>query len=265
MRPAKSSGFRFYSRRRGRGRSRAGARPWGGSRAAAQCRSLRPAPGPAARLGDAGGRAAKTPGQSNGQEALGRRGRRLGESAPRHAHRGPFPSASVGAADRPGTGSDHTGLPARPPGRAGLPSGPRDLKTGGPRGRHVHSCSTEGPPPTAGSESGLTRHGSPTPVSLPQEAACCFVSEAAKSPPRAGVTVATARPGGQSACDPQLPKSVGNYRKVGKDLKNTLSRCSTCPQVSHLRAETPDTPFGALAGPSSVRGHQEAGSCGPCL
>lgn len=43
------------------------------------------------------------------------------------------------------------------------------------------------------------------------------------------VPVTTARPGGQSARDPQQPKSVGNYRKGGNDLKGTSSRCSTCP------------------------------------
>lgn len=48
---------------------------------------------------------------------------------------GPF----LGQETRPRTGSDRTGLPARPPGQAGLPSGSGDLETGGPRGHHVHS------------------------------------------------------------------------------------------------------------------------------
>lgn len=72
------------------------------------------------------------------------------------------------------------------------------------------------------------------------------------------VPVTTARPGGQSARDPQQPKSVGSYRKGGNDLKGTSSRCSTCPWF-HIFAQRCQTrrlrrwPVPRRSGPPSRR------------
>lgn len=72
------------------------------------------------------------------------------------------------------------------------------------------------------------------------------------------VPVTTAPPRGQSARDPQQPKSVGNYRKGGNDLKGTSSRCSTCPWF-HICAQRCQTrrlrrwPVPRRSGPPSRR------------
>lgn len=72
------------------------------------------------------------------------------------------------------------------------------------------------------------------------------------------VPVTTAPPRGQSARDPQQPKSVGSYRKGGNDLKGTSSRCSTCPWF-HICAQRCQTrrlrrwPVPRRSGPPSRR------------